>query len=52
MAEGIETLEQFRQVETLCCDDGQGYFFSYPLPVEEAGKLIDNPEPLETKFSN
>ena len=49
-AEGIETLEQLRQVETLCCDDAQGYFFSHPLPVEEAGKLIDNPELLERKF--
>ncbi|MDJ0554693.1 MAG: hypothetical protein QNJ68_09675 [Microcoleaceae cyanobacterium MO_207.B10] len=39
-------------MESFDCDDAQGYFLSHPLPVEEAEKLIDNPDPLERKFSN
>jgi len=34
VAEGVETQEQLRLLESLNCDEYQGYFFSKPLPVE------------------
>lgn len=40
IAEGVETAEQY---EFLCkhnCDEAQGYFFSPPVPVEEAEILL------------
>ncbi len=39
-AEGIETIEQLSQLKVLACEAGQGYYFSKPLPVEEAEALI------------
>jgi EAL domain-containing protein (putative c-di-GMP-specific phosphodiesterase class I) len=34
-AEGIETAEQAEFLRAHDCDDLQGYYFSWPLPVEE-----------------
>ena len=45
-AEGIETLEQFNLLRRLNCDMGQGYYFSRPLAVPDATKL------LEQRFSS
>lgn len=39
-AEGIETAEQLAQLRTLGCDQGQGYFFSKPLPPDQAEALL------------
>ena len=36
VAEGIEYEEEIRTLATLGCDTGQGYFFSKPMPVNEA----------------
>ena len=36
VAEGIETEEQLKYLEQLNCDLAQGYFFSKPLPEQEA----------------
>ncbi|NES04872.1 MAG: EAL domain-containing protein [Okeania sp. SIO2F4] len=49
-AEGVETLEQFRQVQEFGCDNAQGYFFSHPVPGVEAKQLIENPEFWENLF--
>jgi EAL domain-containing protein (putative c-di-GMP-specific phosphodiesterase class I) len=38
--EGIETREQADQLRALGCASGQGYYFSRPLPVEEAAALL------------
>lgn len=40
IAEGIETEEQWKTLRLLRCDMGQGYYFSRPLPAEEAEKMF------------
>ncbi|MEZ5427917.1 MAG: bifunctional diguanylate cyclase/phosphodiesterase [Pyrinomonadaceae bacterium] len=42
IAEGIETIHQIHQLRILGCEYGQGYLFSRPIPVEDAGKFLDN----------
>ncbi len=44
IAEGIETIHQIHQLRILGCEYGQGYLFSRPVPVQEAGQLIENRE--------
>jgi EAL domain-containing protein (putative c-di-GMP-specific phosphodiesterase class I) len=39
-AEGVETLEQVTKLRTFGCEKGQGFFFSRPLLVEDAEKLL------------
>ncbi len=40
VAEGVETKEQMTLLRNLSCQSGQGYFFSKPLGVTEAEKMI------------
>ncbi|HEY9660286.1 MAG TPA: EAL domain-containing protein, partial [Allocoleopsis sp.] len=40
IAEGIETLQQLKQLRTLHCDFGQGYLFAKPLTAEQATTLL------------
>lgn len=40
IAEGIETLQQLKKLKELNCDFGQGYFFSEPIPPEQALALL------------
>ncbi|MGK7884065.1 MAG: EAL domain-containing protein [Crocosphaera sp.] len=40
IAEGIETKEQWEQLQQLKCPYGQGYYFAKPLTVEEVEKII------------
>jgi diguanylate cyclase (GGDEF)-like protein len=40
VAEGIETLQQLELLIDLQCEEGQGYWFSYPLNVEEARQFL------------
>lgn len=42
IAEGVETLEHFSEIKKLGCEYAQGYLFSKPLEVGEAGSLIQN----------
>ncbi len=42
VAEGIETIHQLHQLRVLGCEYGQGYLFSRPVPVQEAGQLLDD----------
>jgi len=40
VAEGIESKEQLKELQSLDCDYGQGYYFSPPLEPEALGDLI------------
>ncbi len=40
VAEGVETQEQFDFLARICCDCVQGYFFSWPVPEEEAVRFL------------
>jgi diguanylate cyclase (GGDEF)-like protein/PAS domain S-box-containing protein len=42
VAEGVETKEQVDKLLSCRCDIIQGYFFSRPLPEEEAVKILNN----------
>lgn len=45
IAEGIETQEEAKTVRDLGCEECQGFWFSKPLPYEEAVKFIQNWKP-------
>ncbi|MCW6035102.1 EAL domain-containing protein [Spirulina subsalsa FACHB-351] len=40
VAEGIETEHQARTLQEMGCEEGQGFLFSKPLPVEAATELL------------
>nr|WP_314545337.1 EAL domain-containing protein [uncultured Massilia sp.] len=40
VAEGVETIEQIRELERYRCDEIQGYFVSRPLPADACGALL------------
>jgi diguanylate cyclase (GGDEF)-like protein/PAS domain S-box-containing protein len=40
VAEGIETQEELTFLQARQCDEGQGYYFSRPVPPEEFAKLL------------
>jgi len=40
IAEGVETLDQFTQLQALNCDYGQGYYFSQALNAFNATRLL------------
>jgi EAL domain-containing protein (putative c-di-GMP-specific phosphodiesterase class I) len=42
-AEGVETVEQAQQLQTMKCDYGQGYLFSPPLDAEAVAQLLQQP---------
>ena len=40
VAEGVETLEQMKLLQSKECEEMQGFWFSRPLAAEEAIKLL------------
>jgi predicted signal transduction protein with EAL and GGDEF domain len=40
VAEGIETLDQIKVLDSLGCDQAQGFFFARPMDTESATKFI------------
>jgi diguanylate cyclase (GGDEF)-like protein len=47
VAEGVETAEQAAQLRALRCQYGQGYYYSRPLPAEEAEAFLNRPSPRQ-----
>ena len=43
LAEGIESAEQLNVLRKAGCTEGQGYFFSRPLSVDEFAKILAAP---------
>jgi len=41
VAEGVETLEELEFLQAHRCDEGQGYYFSRPVPPEQFAKLLE-----------
>ena len=46
IAEGIETEGQLAYLREKVCDEGQGYYFSRPLPANEFTELLEREESL------
>ena len=46
IGEGIETEEQLAYLREKVCDEGQGYYFSHPLPANEFTELLEREESL------
>ena len=46
VAEGVETLQQVAQLQTLETDYAQGYYFARPLRPEDAVAFLQNQDPL------
>ena len=49
IAEGIETRAQHEALRALRCRRGQGFFFSKPLPAEQAERLLARSLPAVSK---
>jgi len=41
IAEGVETPEQLKFLQSHECSEGQGYYFSHPVAAGQAGKLLE-----------
>jgi len=41
VAEGVETREQLAMLQEYGCPQGQGYYFSRPVPAAEFGDLLE-----------
>ncbi len=51
VAEGVETLEQLKFLQSVGCDQYQGYHFSPPLPATEFAELVCNWQKAEDRSS-
>jgi len=50
IAEGVETLEQLKQLQEIKCTYFQGYLFSKPSTIEEVEQLVINQQKLKECF--
>ncbi|MDU4093441.1 MAG: EAL domain-containing protein [Pantoea sp.] len=40
-AEGIESAEQFAELQAIACDEGQGYYLGRPMPAADFARLLE-----------
>jgi EAL domain-containing protein (putative c-di-GMP-specific phosphodiesterase class I) len=40
VAEGVETTAQLQILQTLACDEVQGYYVARPMPAEDVARLM------------
>jgi diguanylate cyclase (GGDEF)-like protein len=40
IAEGVETVEQLAVLQGLCCEEGQGFYFSRPVAADQFARLL------------
>ena len=52
IAEGVETGEQLAFLRTNHCSEGQGYYFSRPIPAEGFAKLLETGIPESPSAHN
>ncbi|WP_088186573.1 EAL domain-containing protein [Desulfosporosinus sp. FKA] len=52
IGEGVETLEELKGLDTLECDQIQGYFFSKPVSTEIMAQLLKSGISVETDLRN
>jgi EAL domain-containing protein (putative c-di-GMP-specific phosphodiesterase class I) len=52
LAEGVETVEQWRFLRSLGCDEAQGYSLGPALPLEQFTELINHGLPIALDESN
>jgi len=50
IAEGVETLAEIKFLQAHHCDEGQGYYFSRPVPAEQFAKLLETGLPLSNRL--
>jgi diguanylate cyclase (GGDEF)-like protein len=51
VAEGVETLEQLKFLQSVGCDQYQGFHFSPPLPATEFAELVSSWQKAEDRIS-
>jgi diguanylate cyclase (GGDEF)-like protein len=51
VAEGVETVEQLKFLQSVGCDQYQGYHFSPPLPASEFAELVSSWQKAEDRSS-
>ena len=52
IAEGIETKEQLSKLKAMTCEYGQGFYLSYPMPVEKVEKLFQQIQARDDSTEN
>jgi len=45
IAEGIESEREAKVLKELGCEEGQGYWFAKPMPLNEAVKFVQSWQP-------
>jgi diguanylate cyclase len=51
VAEGVETFESKEMLKGFDCDEGQGYYYSRPVPAYVLTKLLSSHDEASTSFS-